>query len=143
MSWADTAALKARIETVGNLAAKTFVTEAKYPPPNSTTKVDPPFVVIHPADGVNESESATGPRVVTHPEFTIHVVGASANSAGVVLDLLKTNLFPNGKGIRLTVTGRRNDPLWFESPVPAQLDTSVTPPLTYHVVRCGWRSQPA
>lgn len=143
MSWADTNALKSRIQTVGNLSTKVFVTEAKFPAPNSTTKVEPPFVVIHPADGVNETESITGPKVVTNPEFTIHVVGSSANSAGVVLDLIKANLFPNGLGVRVSVPGRVNDPLWFESPVPAQLDTSVTPPLTFHVIRCGWRSQPA
>lgn len=143
MSWADTVALRTQIQTVPAVASKTFVTEAKFPPPNEAQKVTVPWVVIHPADGVDESERVTSPRSVRHPEFTLHIVGSSAEQAGVMLDLVKAALVTNGQGRKLTVAGRVNDRLWFESPVPGQFDTSVTPPLHYHVARVGWRSQPA
>lgn len=143
MSWADTVALRSQIQTVPALATKTFIVEAKNPPPNEATKVTVPWVVIYPADGVDESERATSPRSVRNPEFTLHIVGSSAEQASVVFDLVKAALVTAGQGRKLTVAGRVNDRLWFESPVGAQFDTSVTPPLHYHVARVGWRSQSA
>ena len=142
MTYLDTAALKALIETIPALETATFVGEAKYPPPNDTAKVPTPYVVLFPADGVNSTESLTGPKVVENPDFTGWVVGDSAEQAGVVLNLLRQLLYPGGLGVRVTVAGRANDRLWFESPVGLQRDTSVTPPLQYHVFRTGWRSQP-
>lgn len=143
MTWLDTEALTALIETIPALENATFVGEAKNPAPNEETVVVPPYVVLFPADGVNSAESLTGPKVVTNPEFTGWAVGDSAEQAGVILTLLSTLLFPSGLGARVAVAGRRNDRLWFESPVGLQRDTSVTRPLHYHVFRTGWRSQPA
>lgn len=143
MSWDDTAALRALVESVPALASKTFIVEAKNPPPNEHVKVSVPYAVLFPAQGVDESERATSPRSVTHPQFTGWVVGGSAEQAGIVLDLLKAKLVVNGSGLRVSVAGRLNDRVFFESPVAAQIDRSVTPPLHYHVFRVGWRSQPA
>ena len=143
MSWLDTAALKALIETIPALEEATFVGEAKNPPPNQERTVAPPYVVLFPADGTSTAESLTGPKVVENPEFTGWVVGDSAEQAGIVLTLLRQLLYPGGLGVRVSVDGRSNDRLWFESPVTLQRDSSVTPPLHYHVFRTGWRSQPA
>ncbi|MFN4000869.1 hypothetical protein [Microcella sp.] len=143
MTYADTQAVKALIQAIPALATATFVGEAKRPPPNDTQKVLPPYVVLFPADGVDTSESLTGPKVITNPEFTGWIVGDSAEQANVLLDLLKQQIYPGGLGVRVEVDGRDNDRLWFESPTTLQRDTSVTPPLLYHVFRVGWRSQPS
>lgn len=143
MSWADTVALRSLIQNVPAVASKTFIVEAKNPPPNEETKVTVPYVVLFPAQGTDEAERVTSPRSVTHPEFTGWAVGGSAEQAGIILDLVKAQLVVAGLGVKVSVTGRVNDRLWFESPVPAQFDTSVTPPLHYHIFRTGWRSQPA
>lgn len=141
MSWADAVAVQALVEGVPALAGKTFISVAPGAAPNET-KILPPYAVIHPADGINESERATGPKQVEHPLFTIHVVGKSAEQAGIVLDLVRTAMFPNGLGVVAQVDGRTNDHLWFETPIPAQVDSTVVPPIVYQVIRCGWRSQP-
>jgi len=143
VSWADTVALRSLIQAVPAAASKTFIVEAKNPPPNEETKVTVPYVVLFPAQGTDEAERVTSPRSVTHPEFTGWAVGGSAEQAGIILDLVKAQLVTNGLGVKVSVTGRVNDRLWFESPVPAQFDKSVMPPLHYHIFRTGWRSQPA
>ena len=143
MSWNDTVALRTLIQAVPALASKTFIVEAKNPPPNETAKVSVPYVVLFPAQGMDESERATSPRSVTNPEFTGWAVGGSAEQAAIILDLVKAQLVTDGFGVKVSVAGRTNDRCWFESPVPAQFDKSVTPPLHYHVFRIGWRSQPA
>lgn len=143
MSRNDTVALRTLIQAVPALSEKTFIVEAKNPPPNETVKVSVPYVVLFPAQGTDEAERVTSGRTVTHPEFTGHAVGGSAEQASIILDLVKAQLVTAGFGVRVAVTGRTNDRCWFESPVPAQFDTSVTPPLHYHIFRIGWRSQPA
>jgi hypothetical protein len=143
MSYADTVALKAFIETLPTFQQATFVGEATKPAPNSVDVVSTPYVVLFPADGTNTTDSLTGPHLVENPEYTGWIVGDSAEQAGIGLSLIRQLLFPGGRGARITVAGRQNDRCWFESPVPLQRDASVTPPLHYHVFRTGWRSQPA
>lgn len=143
MSWADVVALRSLIQNVPAVASKTFIVEAKNPPPNESVKVAPPYVVLFPAQGTDISERVTSPRSVTNPEFSGWVVGISAEQTAIILDLVKAQLVQNGRGVKVTVSGRVNDRLFFESPVPMLWDTSVTPPLPYSPFRVGWRSQPA
>jgi hypothetical protein len=70
-------------------------------------------------------------------------VGSSANQAKVNADLVKAALVVGGFGIILTVTGRRNGRLYYRSPIPVQIDKTVTPPLCFHVAQVGWRSDPS
>jgi hypothetical protein len=132
----------AYVEQVGALAASTFVTQLDKPatgqPPQTT-----PYALVHPADGIDEATRLTGPPVTEHPEFTIHIVGTTANQVKVVSDLLKHVLFPTGFGVTPTVTGRRCGKVFWRSPLPVQTDKNITPPLCFAVIEVGWRSDPA
>lgn len=143
MSYNDTKALKALIQTVTELALKTFVSKAEYPAPNQTVKVLPPYVVIHPSDGRDESDRVTGPKIIENPRFVIHSVGLSGEQAQLIGGLVKAKLVQNGLGVVMSVSGRRNRRLWYSSPLPVQVDASVVPALPFHVAECGWVSEPA
>lgn len=137
MSVADTAALKAAIETVGSLNGHTFVTLV----PAGTQTL--PYVIIHPAEGEDDTDRVTAPRYTSHPEFTLHIVGASATSVQTVFGLLKTKFVVNGRPTPPSVSGRRNTRAYWRSPLPIQTDRDVTPWLVYQVVEFGWVSDPA
>lgn len=128
-----TIALKAKIETIPALKAKTFVAVA----PKDTK---PPYFILYPADGVDRQTRVTGPKSTQHPRFTGHLVGASYDQCAAVAQLLKNTLVPNGRGVILVVPGEVCGRVWWESPLPIQVDNDVTPPLIYQVSECGWRS---
>lgn len=132
-------ALKVKTQEIAELATKTFITEAKYP--NSTVKVEAPYIVWHPAQGTNSQPAVTAPRVTRNPRFTGHLVGKNADQVQVLLDLLEAKLFPSGRGVVLTVAGEVSKPLWFESPLPIQVQTDPQPTVIYAVVEVGWESQ--
>lgn len=142
MTRKHTAALKALIQQVPAVATKTFVTVARYPAPNQAVKVEPPYVVIHPADGADEATRFTGPRDTMHPRFVVHTVGTTAEMAQLVAEQWKAKLIVNGFGIRPEVPGERTDRFWWDSPIPVQVDKDVTPWLCYHVAECGFTSHP-
>lgn len=135
MAKRHTDALKAKIQEVPALAVKTYKTEA----PHDT---EPPYLIIHPANGVNSQDRVTGPRSTRHPRFTLHVVGQTTDQVEVLMDLLEAKLFPGGRGVALTVAGEVSKPLWFESPLPVQKQTDPQPTVIYGVVEVGWRSDP-
>lgn len=143
MTWADTAALKALVETVPALVGKVFVTSAQYPNPGVAGPVQTPYVVLHPADGVDEQTRLAGPRLTSHPRFIVHTVGDSAEQAQIMGGLVKAALYANSFGVNVTVSGRRNDALWYDSPIPVQIDRDVEPAVFLHVAECGWTSNPA
>jgi len=139
VSWADTEAVVAVIEQVPALATSTFVTLA----PVSPVLQPVPYVVVHPSAGVDTADRVTGPRVSEHPDFTLHVVGSSANQVQVVVDLLKPKFVQQGRFIPPLVEGRRNSRGYWRSPIPLQTDTDVDPALIYQVIELGWVSEPA
>ena len=146
MSWNDTLAIQAVVQAAATAtnpvnAGRVYISTAPAPPTGGTLPV--PYWIIHPADGIDEQTRYTGPSSTEHPEFTIHTVGSTANQAKFNADLVKTSLVVNGFGITLTVTGRRNGNLYYRSPIPVQIDNTVTPPLCFHVAQVGWRSDPA
>jgi len=143
MTLADTKAFKALVETVPALTGRTFVSKALLPAPNESTKIDPPYAVIHPADGFDAAQRFTGPIDTTNPRFTLHTVGVTAEQAQALADLVKAKLIVDGFGVVVAVAGRRNEKMSYSSPIPVQVDESVTPSLPYHVAECGWRSHPA
>lgn len=142
MTWNDTVAVRTVIQSVPIVATATYVTTAPKPAvPN--TVLPRPYVVIHPKDGIPEQEQYTGPRIVEHPEFTLHIVGDSANSVQVVLELIKAKFVVNGFVIPPTVAGRRQRSGYWQMPTPLQTDNDATPPLVFAVIELGWTSVPA
>ena len=130
-----TDALKALIQTVPALAAKTFVTLAP------TTAV--PYVVIHPMDGTDESTRLAGPNATQHPRFVIHSVGSTYEQCAAVAEAVKSKLVVGGLGVTPVVPGEQSGRLEYSSPTPIQIDTDVSPPLCYHVAEVTFESVPA
>ena len=146
MSWNDTLAFQSLVQAAATAAnsvnaGRVYVSTAPAPPTGGALPL--PYWIIHPGDGVDEQTRFTGPASTEHPEFTIHTVGSSANQAKVNADLVKGGLVVAGFGIIPTVAGRRNQRLYYRSPIPVQIDNTVTPPLCFHVAQVGWVSNPA
>lgn len=136
-----TAWLKARVESVPALASKTFVTLVKYPAPNQSVKVEVPFVVIHPFDGIDEQSRFTGPRTKFNPRFVVHSVGADYTQAAAIAEAVKAKFVSGGFGIVPDVPGENSQKLTYEVPTGIQIDDDVTPALCYHVAEIGWSSE--
>lgn len=128
-----TAALVSRLQSVPALAAKTFVSMA----PNGTVA---PYVIVHPADGVDTVERLAGPASTQHPRFTLFFVGSSYDNAATVTELAKAKFVDRGTAIQVVVEGERSGGLQWSSPQPVQVDNDVTPPLVYSTVEISWYS---
>lgn len=137
MSKKHTDALVALLKTIPAFASKTFVTIIP-----EGTKPTSPYLLVHPADGSDSQERVTGPRVTQHPRFTLHTVGGSYDQVAAGAKLIKDKLVVSGRGVTLTVAGDVCQPVWYESPVPIQVDPDVTPSLVYHVAEVGFRADP-
>lgn len=132
----DTDAVKAKYGSVPALTGKVFVAVA----PHGTVL---PYAVLFPTDGKDSQERVTGPKSTRHPRFTAHIVGETADQVQTIADLVKLVFVQSGRGIVLTVSGWSNRPVWYESPIPLQVDDSVQPSVVYHVAELGWMSDPA
>lgn len=139
MSWADTEAFVAVVETVPALAESTFLSVV----PEALLPAPVPYVIVHPSDGVDDTDRVTGPRVSEHPMFTLHIVGDSTNQAQIITGLVKAKFVTGGRFTPPVVAGRRNGRGYWRSPLPVQVDGDVTPPLIFQVVEVGWTSDPA
>lgn len=133
---ADTDAVVTKYETVTALTGKVFTVVAD-------AGAALPYAVLFPTDGVDTQERVTGPRVTRHPRFTVHIVGESAAQVQTIADLVKAVFIQNGRGITLSVSGWVNQPVWYESPLPLQVQESPLPAVVYHVAELGWRSDPS
>lgn len=142
MSLADVVFVQTIVETVPILASSTFVTLV--PKPGSgQPPIAYPYALIHPTGGTDEQTRYTGPASTEHPEFTIHIAGASAEQVQTVTDLLKAVVIVDGFGIIPAVTGRRNQRMFWRQPIPIQSNTEVVPPMCFAVVETGWVSDPS
>ena len=128
-----TNALVARLQTVVPLATKTFVSTA----PSGTVA---PYVLVHPADGVDSAERLAGPYSTQRPRFTLHFVGSSYDNAQKVVELAKAKFVDRGTAIQMSVPGELSQGLQWSSPQPAQADNDVTPPLVFCTVEVSWYS---
>lgn len=135
MSKKHTDALVAKTQEIPAFAAKTFVSMA----PHETVA---PYIVWHPAAGTNSQSAITGPRVTKNPQYTGHIVGASAGQVQALTDLLEAKLFPGGRGLVMAVTGEASKPLRFACPLPIQVQTDPQPTVIYAVVEVGWSADP-
>ena len=129
-------ALKVKTQEITAFATKTYFSIV----PSGTVA---PYIVWHPANGSNVQDRVTGPRSTRNPSFTGHIVGGSAEQVLVLLDLLEAKLSPNGRGIRIDVTGERGRPLNYSNPIPVQVQTDPQPTVVYGVVEVDWLSDPA
>ena len=143
MSWNDTLAIQSVVQAAATAAnsanaGRVYISMAPAPPTGGALPL--PYWIIHPTDGIDEQTRCSGPDSTEHPEFTIHTVASSGAQAKINADLVKASLTVNGFGVILTVTGRRNQRLYYRSPIPVQIDHTVTPPLCFHVAQVGWVS---
>lgn len=135
---ADTDALRAVLEAIPGLSGKTFV---GFTTPVGT-KIIAPYVLIFPAGGTNVADRLTGPTQVRNPAFTLHVVGANADSTQIVFDNIAAAFNADGFVTPPTVAGRRNSRGYFRCPLPIQVSDTADPPIAYAVVETGWMSEP-
>lgn len=132
--------VKAQLQSIPALAAKTFVLDARKDGAGDFPKA--PFVVIHPVDGIDTDERYTGPALTQHPRFTLHIVGSSYDNVAVVAALVKPLFTVDGLGVIPVIPDERPRRVWWHSPLPIQLDRDVTPPIPYQVVEIGFTSDP-
>lgn len=135
LSRAHTAWLLARIRTLPDIPV--FETTNEQPDKTLT-----PYVVVHPASGVDDQRRYTGPRLTQNPRFTIHSVGEDADQAAALGEMIKSLLVVNGFGVIPTITGERSERFWWDSPTPVQVDKDINPWVVYHVAECGFSSTP-
>ena len=133
-----TDALVALAETVPNVTA-VYVSIAKNA---DQSDVAVPYVVIHPADGRDDSDRLAGPSVTQHPRFTVLSVGKSPDEAAWIAERLKAVLIVGGIGVVPIVPGERSGTFWYSSPQPIQVDTDAFPPLIWHTAEVGFESTP-
>jgi len=138
MTWADTLAVKAKVQAVAAFASATFVTAV----PSSATEYTQ-YAMVHPSEGIDEQTRASGPPVTTHPRYTLHIVGSTAESVQKNTALVKAQFVTDGFMIPPAVTGRRNYNGFWSSPIPIQPDNDSNPPALYQVIELGWSSDPA
>lgn len=127
--------MKARIQTVPVVASKTFKSVVKH-------GTEPPYVVIHAADGADVQGRFTGGRTTMNPRFTLHIVGETADQVEVVTGLVKAKFIADGFGIPLDVPGETCRSLWWSSPIPIQVSTDPLPQIIFQVVEIGWTAEP-
>lgn len=138
---AHTQAVRAKIQEVPALASKTYTGRA---PRDAQGKLPAaPFVVIHPADGIDGADRLTGPRSVQNPRFTLHVVGSSSDNVQTITAAVKAKFVVNGFGVAPDVPGEVTSRLTWSSPIPIQWDLDVNPPIPYQVIELSFTSEPA
>jgi len=138
MTWADTQAVVAKVDNVAAFATSTFVTVVP-----SDGLVRTQYAIVHPSEGTDEQTRASGPPVTTHPRYTLHIVGSTAESVQKNTALVKAQFVTDGFVIPPAVTGRRNYNGFLSSPIPIQVDTDSNPQTVYQVIELGWTSDPA
>lgn len=133
-------ALLAIIRSVPVVATKTFVTKVTSP---DGAVVKAPYVVVHPADGTDDTDRLVGPAVTQNPRWIVHSVHTSAEQAKWLAEQVKARLIVGGYGIVPAIEGERPGQFWYSSPIPVQVDDDFTPSLYFHVAECGFSSDPA
>ena len=132
--------VKARVQLVSNIATKTYMAFA---PRVAGALPAAPYVVIHSSDGIDSQDRYTGPRVTQHPRFTLHIVGTSYDSVAAVTRNIKAQFIVNGFGVIPVIEGERCWGLWWDAPVPTEVDNDVSPPIVYNIIELGFTTEPA
>lgn len=99
----------------------------------------PPYVVLYPDAGADESSSLV-PNTDVVVFIPLHGVGSGPEQALWVMDHVRAVL----TGAQPAVAGRAVQPMWQEQgPTPLQRDDDVQPPLFLSFAEYGIRSTPA
>ena len=131
--------LEAALQQIPALTGRVYVSLAV----NATgVAVKPPYAVIHPSDGSDQSDRLAGPAVVQHPRWVIHSAGLTYKQAQDAAEAIKAKLIVGGLGIIPTISGEQAERFWYESPQPIQTDTDASPPYLYHTAEVGFKSTP-
>jgi len=133
--------VKAQIQGIPALAAKTFVLNARK---DGTGSFPPaPFVIIYPVDGVDTVERLAGPSSTQNPRFILHIIGSSYDNVAAVTALVKPLFVQDGIGVTPVILGESCGRVWWRSPQPVALDRDVTPPIPFQVIELGFTADPA
>ena len=123
------------LQTLIGVSPKSFVSIV----PSNTPL---PYVLIHPADGADDTDRQGAPSLTQNPRFTLHSVGATYEQCAWAAEKVKAALVVNGLGVVPTVTGERSGRVWYSVPQPIQQDTDASPTYLYHTAECGFSSTP-
>lgn len=135
-----TTAVRDRIKEIPALSAKTYTGTA--PKDSNGRYPSAPYVLVHPADGIDRQASFTGPRLEQNPRFTLHIVGSSSDNVQTITKAVKDKFVVNGFGIAPYVEGEVTRSLTWSSSQPIDWDTAVTPPIPFQVVEISFVSTP-
>lgn len=143
--------LRARLSTIPGLRTaptaapanfvKVFVVLAQFPPPNAKTVVPPPYIVLHPSDGIATRPRQSGGVRRESPRWVVHSVGGNADQAAWLGERVKDAVRPGGVPVRPAIAGENTFPFWWNSPVPVDLDRDSSPPLFIHISECGFDTE--
>jgi hypothetical protein len=103
-------------------------------------RVELPYLLFYPRDGVDRSTRLAGPAAELNPSWLVYGVGSTADDAKWAIEQLKKRLIVNGFGVVPEIEGENPGRVWFESTEPVQVDRDVTPPLCFQVAECGFSS---
>lgn len=132
--------VKSRIQNVTNLASKTYVSTV---PRAAGTIPTPPYAVLHPSDGSDSVERLSGPAVTQHPRFTLWIVGTSYDSVAIVTENVKAQFVVAGVGVTPAIAGESCSRVWWDQPVPTDVNDTVTPALVFNIIELGFDTEPA
>lgn len=143
MTAAENAALKALV-----LADSTFAQAGKVFTGRAVTSDGKPitntwYLVIQPGADDDSQDRLTGGYVHRRPSTTFQCVGTKPDQAISVTERLDKVLRPNGRGVRLSVSGERTGPLRRDYIGPAQIDPDTSPPMWFQTVEYSFDAQTA
>lgn len=124
-----------RVQNVKGLASKTFKTAAP-----SGTK--PPYAIVHPQDGQDDSDRLTGAYTVLHPFHTIHLVHTTADGAQRLGEDLKAEFVQNGFGITPDIPDEVCSLVSYGVPRAIEVDRDVTPWEYFHTSEVSFDADP-
>lgn len=136
-----TVAVRDLIKEIPVLASKTYTGSATKDGNGKLPAA--PYVVIHPADGIDRQVTFTGPRSEQNPRFTLHIVGTSSDNVQNLTAAVKAKFVVNGFGVAPDVPGELTRSLTWSAAQPIGWDMDVAPPIPYQVVEISFVSEVA
>lgn len=100
------------------------------------------YVTMQPGDEGDSQDRATGSQAVRNPSMTFQCSGSTPEQTMNVVERLDAVLRPNRRGMRLAVTGFKNDPLRRDYVSSVQIDPDTSPPMWFVTVEYSHRAQP-
>jgi hypothetical protein len=143
VTYDETQALSDAIEHDG---LRVFVSSARdedAPAGEVRMLIEPPYVVLHPQNGPDDTDRVTGPATRRRPSWLLHCVGESSAAAEIVAGLVDARLRPRLRGIRVAVEGQNTKPIRRDDVGPVIEDDAVRPSVWFVPVTYSFESTPA